>query len=87
MRRYTRKTNAYSKKLQNHCHALAILYVWYNWVRPHISLRDPYPTTPAMVAGLADNVRSMEWLVELVDANTPKPGPRGPYRKKSRNSD
>ena len=85
VRRYTRKTNAYSKKLQNHCHALAIFYVWYNWIRSHHSLSNPYPATPAMVAGLADEGRDMEWLVELVEANTPGPGPRGPY-KKSANS-
>ena len=82
VRRYTRKTNGYNKKLQNHCHMLAIFYCWYNWIRPHHSLKDPYPRTPAMAAGLADGVRDMEWLVGLVDANTPKPGPRGPYKKK-----
>ena len=81
VRRYTRRTNAYSKKLRNHCHALAIFYVWYNFVRPHQSLKNPYPRTPAMVAGLDDQVRSLEWIVELVDANTPPPGPRGPYNK------
>ena len=82
VRRYTRQTNAYSKKLQKHCYALALFYVHYNFCRPHHSLKDPYPRTPAMAAGLADGIRSMEWLVELVDANTPPPTPRGPDKCK-----
>ena len=82
VRRYTRKTNAYSKKLRNHCHVLAIFYVWYNWCRAHHSLKNPYLLTPAMAAGLAENVRSLEWMVGLVEANTPPSGPRGPYKKK-----
>ena len=81
VRRYTRKTNAYSKKLQNHCYALAVFYVYYNFVRPHYSLKNPYPRTPAMAAGLADEVRSMEWLIGLVDAENP-PTPRGADKKK-----
>ena len=82
VRRYTRQTNAYSKRLRNHCLMLAIFYVYYNFCRKHHSLSKPYPTTPAMAAGLADNVRSMEWLIGLVDANAPEPGPRGPYKKR-----
>ena len=82
VRRYTRATNAYSKKLSRHCHALAIFYVFYNFCRAHHSLKNPYPRTPAMAVGLADNVRDMAWLVELVEANTPAPAPRGPYKKR-----
>ena len=48
MRRFTRLTNAFSKKLENHCRALALYFVWYNWIRPHKSLG----MTPAMAAGL-----------------------------------
>ena len=82
VRRYTRKTNAYSKRLRNHCLMLAIFYVYYNYCRTHHSLKDPYPRTPAMVAGLADDIRSMEWLIGLVDANATPPSPRGPYKKR-----
>jgi IS1 family transposase len=55
MRRFTRLTNAFSKKFENHCHALAIYFVWYNWMRIHKTLR----VTPAMAAGLTDKL--MEW--------------------------
>ena len=83
VRRYTRGTNGYSKKLRNHCYALALFYVWYNFCRTHLSLSKPYPTTSAMAAGLADGMRDMNWLIELVDATVPKLGPRGPYKMKS----
>ena len=76
LRRFTRLTNAFSKKLENHCHALALYFVWYNWMRPHMSLG----MTPAMAAGLTDHVYSKEWLSDLVSAQYPKLGPRGPYR-------
>jgi IS1 family transposase len=63
MRRFTRLTNAYSKKFENHCHALAIYFVWYNWIRIHSAHR----VTPAMAAGLTDKV--MEWadIVRMMD--------------------
>ena len=67
LRRFTRRTNAFSKKVENHCYALALFAVWYNWVRPHKSLSQPYATTPAMAAGLTGNLNSMEWLVDQVD--------------------
>ena len=55
MRRFTRLTNAFSKKVANHCHALALYFTYYNWVRTHNSLG----MTPAMAAGLADAPRDM----------------------------
>jgi len=64
MRRFTRLTNAFSKKFQNHCHSLALYFVWYNWMRKHKSLG----TTPAMAAGLTDKAMTMTDLVELMDA-------------------
>ena len=48
MRRFTRLTNAFSKKFENHCHALALYFFWYNWVRAH----KAHKLTPAMAAGL-----------------------------------
>ena len=80
VRRFTRLTNAFSKKIQNHCHALALYFVWYNFCRKHTTLSKPYPKSPAMAAGLADQIYDMEWLAALVDSRIPKPGPRGPYR-------
>jgi hypothetical protein len=63
MRRFTRLTNAFSKKFDNHCHALAIYFVFYNWVRIHKTLR----VTPAMAAGLTDRVWDVADIVRLVD--------------------
>jgi hypothetical protein len=64
MRRFTRLTNAFSKKLENHAAAVALHFVWYNFVRVHQTLR----VTPAMEAGLSDHVWSLEELAGLLDA-------------------
>ena len=80
MRRFTRLTNAFSKKVENHCHALALYFVWYNFCRIHKSLR----VTPAMAAGVTDTLRDMAWIAEMVEAAAPKPGPRGPYKRRAR---
>jgi IS1 family transposase len=76
MRRFTRLTNAFSKKFANHAHMVAIYAVWYNWVRIHKTLR----VTPAMAAGLTDRLWSWEEIVALMDADQPAKK-RGPYRK------
>jgi IS1 family transposase len=68
VRRLARKTNAFSKKYDNHCYALAIYYVYYNFVRLHKSLR----VTPAMKAGLTKRFMTIEDMVWLV----PEPQPR-----------
>ena len=78
MRRFTRLTNAFSKKLENHLHSLSLYFVHYNFCRMHKSLR----MSPAMAAGVSDTLHDMEWIVGLIDARAPKPGPRGPYRKR-----
>lgn len=62
MRRFTRLTNAFSKKIQNHEAAIALHFVWYNFVRIHQTLR----VTPAMEAGLTDRVWSLEDLITLM---------------------
>ena len=78
MRRFTRLTNAFSKKLESHMHMVALYTVWYNFVRVHKTLR----VSPAMAAGVADQLWSMEDLAELVDAAAPKPAARGAYKKR-----
>ena len=78
IRRFTRLTNAFSKKLENHCHALALYFTYYNFCRVHQTLRQ----TPAMAAGLAQEPYPVEWLVELVEQRTPPPAKRGKYRKR-----
>jgi len=63
IRRFTRLTNAFSKKLANHVHALSIYFMHYNFVRIHQTLR----VTPAMEAGVTDRLWSLEDVVEIVD--------------------
>jgi IS1 family transposase len=76
MRRFTRLTNAFSKKVENHEAAIALHFMHYNFCRVHKTLR----VTPAMEAGLANHVWSVEELVELLPEPTAKK--RGPYKKK-----
>lgn len=76
MRRFTRLTNAFSKKFENHTHMVALYTVFYNFCRIHKTLR----VTPAMEAGLSVTVRDFDWIVGLINARAPKPGPRGPYK-------
>src|SRR5436853_5315677 len=64
MRRFTRLTNGFSKKVQNHCHALALYFVFYNFVRRHQTLR----VSPAIAAGISDRLWSMNDIVALIDA-------------------
>ena len=82
MRRFTRLTNAFSKRIINHCHALALYFVWYNFVRIHSSLR----VTPAMAAGVTERLWDMTDIVKLIDDVAPKPVPRGPYKKRGTNA-
>ena len=77
MRRFTRLTNAFSKKFENHCHTLALYFVYYNFVRIHKALR----MSSAMAAGISETLWSVEDIVALIDAAAPKPGRRGSYKK------
>ena len=77
LRRYTRLTNAHSKKLENHCAALAIYFMYYNFARPHQTIR----CTPAMAAGVTPHLWSIAEIVELLPVEAPKK--RGPYKKKA----
>ena len=63
MRRFTRLTNAFSKKLENHYHALSLYFVFYNFVRIHKTLK----TTPAMATGVSDRLWEMEDIAVLVE--------------------
>lgn len=67
MRRFTRLTNAFSKKAQNHVWAVALHFMHYNFCRVHQTLR----VTPAMEAGIADHVWSINELVALLDSQQP----------------
>lgn len=63
MRRFTHLTNAHSKKIENHRHALAIYFMYYNFARIHSTLR----VTPAMEAGVSNHVWNIEEIVALVN--------------------
>ncbi|HYF29761.1 MAG TPA: DDE-type integrase/transposase/recombinase [Chitinophagaceae bacterium] len=77
MRRFTRLTNAFSKKVENHCHAIALHFVYYNFVRQHKTLT----ITPAMAAGLTKRFMSIEDIVNLLPVEEPKK--RGSYKKRN----
>ena len=64
IRRFTRLTNAFSKKVENHAHAVAIHFMWYNFAKIHGSLR----ITPAMAAGVTDHVWEAEDIIRLLDS-------------------
>ena len=67
MRRFTRLTNGFSKKVQNHAASIAIHFLYMNYGRPHKSLANPYLRTPAMAAGLADHIWTCEEIAALLD--------------------
>jgi hypothetical protein len=68
MRRFTRLTNGFSKKIDNHAHALALHFMYCNYVRMHQTLR----VTPAMQAGLANHVWDLQELVLLLKSDNYK---------------
>ena len=74
MRRFTRLTNGFSKKVENHAHAISLHFMFYNFARIHKSLR----VTPAMAAGVSDHVWTIEEIVRL--APEPVAKKRGPYK-------
>ena len=77
MRRFTRLTNAFSKKVENHAHAVALHMMYYNFVRIHKTLR----VTPAMAAGVADRLWEIADIAKLVEDAEEAPKKRGTYRK------
>jgi IS1 family transposase len=78
MRRFTRLTNAFSKKVENHAHSMALFTTYYNFVRIHKTLR----VTPAMAAGVSARLWEVSDIVALLEAAESKPGKRGPYKKR-----
>ena len=80
MRRFTRLTNAFSKKLENHIHALALYFVHYNFCRIHKSIK----TSPAMAAGITDTLWSLDDVIAKIDEMAPPPKKRGPYKKRAK---
>ena len=79
MRRFTRKSNGFSKTIRNHHNAMALFSLWYNFCRTHLSLG----TTPAVRAGIAEYPQGIGWIADLVEDHLPKPGLRGPYRRRA----
>ena len=77
MRRFTRLTNGFSKKVENHAYQVALHFMYYNFCKIHASLR----VAPAMEAGVGDHV----WSIDEIVTPLPEPtfGPRGPYKKKT----
>jgi IS1 family transposase len=66
MRRFTRLTNAFSKKIENLEYAVALHFMYYNFARPHKTLANPYPRTPAMASGISDHIWTIEEIVKLI---------------------
>lgn len=78
MRRFTRLTNAFSKKVENHAYAVALHMMYYNFVRIHKTLR----MTPAMAAGVSARLWEISDIVALVEAQeATKDRKRGTYKK------
>ncbi len=75
IRRFTRLTNAFTKKAENHAHMVSLYGVWYNFCRVHSSIGK----TPVQEAGLVPYGKRMEWIMDLVEAAEPAPK-RGPYK-------
>lgn len=67
MRRFTRLTNGFSRKIENLAHAVSLHFMHYNFARPHKTLKERYPRTPAMAAGVADHIWSLEEIAALLD--------------------
>jgi hypothetical protein len=79
IRRFTRLTNAFSKKVENHALSVALHYMHYNFCRIHKTLR----VTPAMAAGVTDRVWDMNDVAALIAAQEAPVAKRGPYKKKA----
>lgn len=83
MRRFTRSTNAFSKKAANHIAMICLYFLFYNFCRIHQSTR----VTPAQAAGLDPVAHDVDWIADLVEREFPEPGPRGSYRPRKKGQD
>jgi len=72
MRRFTRLTNGFSRKVENLAHAVSLHFMHYNFARPHKALKERYPRTPAMAAGVTDHIWSLEEIAALLDPPSPE---------------
>jgi hypothetical protein len=77
MRRFTRLTNGFSKKVKNPEYAVALHYMYYNFSRVHKSLANPYPRTPAIAAGISDHVWNIEEIVKWANLKPIRAKPAG----------
>jgi len=78
-RRFTRLTNGFSKKFENHAYSVALFAMYYNFVKQHSTLR----MSPAMAAGVSKTLWEISDIVKLVEAAETKPTKRGPYNKRA----
>jgi hypothetical protein len=79
MRRFTRLTNAFTKKIESYEHAIALYFTFYNFVRMYKTLR----CSPAMAAGLTGKLWEMTDIVVLIDARAAPPKARGAYKPRA----
>jgi hypothetical protein len=81
-RRFTRLTNAFSKKIDNHLYALALYFAFYNFCRIHKTLK----VTPAMAAGITGKLWTLEDIAERIEQRRPQAAgkTRGPYKKRTK---
>lgn len=78
VKRLARKTNAYSKRLENHTHALSLYFTFHNFCH----VLKGQTETPAMKAGIATERRDIEWILGLIEAREPPPGRPKKYKKR-----
>lgn len=67
MGKFTRLANGFLKKIENLEYAVALYFMYYNFARPHKTLSNPYPRTPAMAANISDHIWAITEIVKLLD--------------------